>query len=81
MLHSVLRPILNERDIRHEDQADVMEYLREGVGKGESEKAEVSGSQEELAESQEKVSERMGITHLVHAWHQQGHPVCFPFPI
>ena len=20
--------------------------------------------------------ERTGVTHLVHAWHQQGHPVC-----
>ena len=21
-------------------------------------------------------TERTGVTHLVHAWHQQGHPVC-----
>ena len=35
------------------------EYLREGVG----------------SESQILGEERTGVTHLVHAWHQQGHPV------
>lgn len=71
-LHSVLPPHANKRDIRHPKEK-IMTYSYESL-------SDSPESQEYLREGIGNASqigeERTGVTHLVHAWHQQGHPVC-----
>ena len=68
-LHSVLPPCANKRDVRHPDDK-IMAYSLEVVsGENEEPLRDGVGSKSQIGE------ERTGVTHLVHAWHQQGHPV------
>ena len=67
-LVSVLRPNVHQRDLRHRDDEAIMRYdidqelVREGLNNSQG----------------ATLTERIGVLHLVHCWHQQGHPVsCF----
>ena len=85
-LHKFLPPHANAKDIRHPSE-NVMtyslaalpgpdesaEYVREGV----DDAVEVSVERAGIGSAVEVGLERAGVTHLVHAWHQKGHAVCF----
>lgn len=67
-LHQFLAPHANERDIRHPNQTLMAYSLQPPPDCPEEYIREGVGSAEEMG------AERTGVTHLVHAWHQQGHP-------
>jgi hypothetical protein len=68
-LASVVHPVANEKDAHHSDEKVMqyptsktdseIEYVREGI----------------QVHDQSFEYERTGVTHLVHAWHAQGHKV------
>lgn len=80
-LHSVLPPCINKRDIRHPNES-VMTYNYESIL--DSEDLESPEHIRDGVGSESRFGqERTGVTHLVHAWHQKGHPVCilYFFPL
>lgn len=68
-LHSGLPPHANKRDIRHPGDR-VMSYLHEPLPEGEAEYV-----RDGVGDDERIGIERTGVTHLVHAWHQQAHKV------
>jgi len=71
-LHKFLPPHANKRDIRHPSE-NVMTYSCEALP-GPDDSAEYV--RDGVGSAVEIGAERAGVTHLVHAWHQKGHPVC-----
>ena len=71
-LHKFLPPHANKRDVRHPNEC-VMTYsleLPDDCADDAEYIRDGVGCAEEIG------TERTGVTHLVHVWHQQGHPVC-----
>jgi len=71
-LHSCLPPCANKRDIRHPEEK-VMSYSYELLSENQE---NVEYLRDGIGSTSHIGAERTGVTHLVHAWHQQGHPVC-----
>jgi hypothetical protein len=69
MLHSDLPPHANTCDIRHPCES-VMTYAQEPM------QGDVEYVRDGVGDADHIGAERTGVTHLVHAWHQQGRPVC-----
>jgi hypothetical protein len=69
-LHSRLPPVANKRDIRHPYEK-VMTFAHEQQPEEGAEYV-----REGVGGGRLIGAERTGVTHLVHAWHQQAHPVC-----
>jgi len=69
-LHSGLPPHANKRDICHPGD-HVMSYMHEPLLEGEAEYV-----RDGVGDAEQIGIERTGVTHLVHAWHQQAHQVC-----
>ena len=70
-LHKFLPPHANKPDIRHPSE-NIMTYSHEPYQEGPEYVRDGVGDDDQTG------AERTGVTHLVHAWHQQGHPVCGP---
>lgn len=76
-MHKFLPPHANKRDIRHPDET-VMTYTCEpsAAVTGHAGDGGAEYIRDGVGDAEEIAAERTGVTHLVHAWHQQGHPVC-----
>ena len=70
-LHSRLPPIANKRDIRHPYEK-VMTFTHKPQPEEEKGAEYVRDG---VGDGCLVGTERTGVTHLVHAWHQQAHPV------
>lgn len=70
-LHSSLSPHVNKHNIRHPGNC-VMSYMhtQEPPLEGEAEYV-----RDGVGDAEQIGIERTGVTHLVHAWHQQAHKV------
>jgi hypothetical protein len=80
-MHKFMPPHANKRDIRHPDET-VMTYSHEPlVVAGPAGVAGAEYIRDGVGDAEEVASERTGVTHLVHAWHQQGHTVCIRYSL
>ncbi|TFK58000.1 hypothetical protein BDN72DRAFT_866303, partial [Pluteus cervinus] len=64
-LHSYLPPRMDPKDRRHPEQEDVMAY---SLFEGDHGRPGVENHNPAIKH------ERAGVSHLLHSWHQQGHP-------
>lgn len=74
MLHNAMPPHANKRDIRHPCES-VITYTHEPLADGPEYLRDGVGDADHIG------AERTGVTHLVHAWHQQAHNVCSSHPL